>query len=111
MDAEAVRPWWRRMSLRERIKWAGTMDHLLSRAANRLLREQIPIDDDVPLDPEAVHAGGVASRPEVSRWIKRLQRLSGDMPEGIFVVASDGGALNIYADPDGNYESSTAVPS
>lgn len=103
MDAEAVRPWWRRMSMRERIRWAESGEHYWSSAASRLINERIPIDEDVPSDPEAIHAFNVADTPEVRRWLKRLRRLANEMPDGIFAVATDHG-LNIYADPNGERE-------
>ena len=104
MDAEAVRPWWRRMSMRERVRWAEMPANDMRRSANRLIADGIPVDDDVPADPEAAHAAAVADRPEVQRWIKRLRRLAREMPDEIFAVASDGGGLHIFADPNGERE-------
>ncbi len=104
MDAETVRPWWRRMSMRERIKWAEMPANRMRRSVSLLISEGIPVDDDVPPDPEAAFAASVAGQPEVRRWVRRLQRLARDMPPGIFAVATDGGGLNVYADPDGEHE-------
>lgn len=96
-EAEVCR-WWPKMSPRDRLAAVRCGEGTFLKWWNRLLASRIPIDDDVPEDPEADHGRTIADAPDVIRWKRRLRRLLADTPRSVWLLASDK-SLSVYAHP------------
>mgnify|MGYP003528990926 CR=1 FL=1 len=87
MGLDDVEAWWPFMLARERIAWFDRETRCLDRKAHRRL-SKIPEDDDNPLSPEDEAGLDAASDPKVKRWLRRLNKVLGDMPPGVFISTS-----------------------
>lgn len=97
-DEVEVRRWWPKMSPRDRLAVAECDKGSLAKWWSRLLAARVPIDDDVPEDPEADHARDVAGERDVRNWLRRLRRVLADTPRSVWLLAGDK-TLVVHAHP------------